>query len=253
MDNSTPQRARYRNKTYKFAQSDRPPSKSIASIIGTRVNSLDVLGFAGWAQRKTNRTPMLRCRCQCGAEILVNGHSVRSGKSKSCGCLNVEAAVRLLTTHGLTAKGAYPPVYQAWRGTLNRCYRPRTKGYGNYGGRGITVCDRWRFGENGVSAFECFFQDMGHPPSSEHSIDRRDTNGNYEPANCHWILFETQSRNMRSNRWLTGFGKTQLMEDWGKEYRIAPAVLYNGIVKRGHSLEHVIQSVLKYRAARMSV
>ena len=97
-----------------------------------------------------------------------------------------------------------------WKSMRARCYTKSSHMYARYGGRGITVCDRW------LNSFEAFSADMGeHPPGT--SIDRIDNNGNYEPGNCHWVTRDVQNRNKRSNRHLTWKGVTQCVVDWAKE------------------------------------
>lgn len=83
---------------------------------------------------------------------------------------------------------------------INRCYWARGAGFKHYGGRGITVCDRWRFGEGGKTGFECFIEDAGRRPSEDLSIDRIDNNGNYEPGNVRWATRSEQQRNRRAAR-----------------------------------------------------
>jgi hypothetical protein len=83
---------------------------------------------------------------------------------------------------------------------IQRCYNPNNNKYEGYGGRGITVCNRWRFGENGKTPFECFLEDMGERPSPEYSIDRKNNSGNYEPSNCRWATRKQQQTNKRITR-----------------------------------------------------
>src|ERR1019366_165842 len=111
------------------------------------------------------------CRCDCGKETLINtGHLKRRRKTQSCGCMKNHPS--LFTTHG----HSYSAIYRVWCGMIGRCLTPTAGGYKNYGGRGITVCERWR------NSFAAFLDDMGPRPSSKHSIDRfPDKNGNYEP------------------------------------------------------------------------
>lgn len=78
-----------------------------------------------------------------------------------------------------------------------RCRDPGRDNFKYYGGRGITVCDRWLRGEGGITGFECFLADMGPKPSPEHSIDREDNDGNYEPSNCRWATQTEQVANSR--------------------------------------------------------
>lgn len=90
-------------------------------------------------------------------------------------------------------KRNFPREYGIWRGMLSRCNNPKNPNYQHYGARGIRVCERW-------NSFAVFFADMGHPPTSLHTLDRKDNNGNYEPGNCRWATRQQQSRNTRTNR-----------------------------------------------------
>lgn len=97
------------------------------------------------------------------------------------------------TTHGETREGRWTPEYMAWSGMINRCYVESSGPYSRYGGRGITVCDRWRF------SLENFLADMGRKPSAHHSLDRRGNNGDYTPDNCHWTTQDFQNQNRRAS------------------------------------------------------
>lgn len=110
------------------------------------------------------------------------------------------------------------PIYRLWEGIINRCRCPSDTNYSRYGGRGITVCERWY-------DFANFYADMGPRPSSKHSIERRDNNGNYEPENCYWTTKLVQQRNMRSNRLMTYEGRTQCVAAWADESPVSAAVL----------------------------
>ncbi len=133
---------------------------------------------------------LLRVRCECGTEKTVTAANVRAGKTTSCGCLTRERAVVALTTHGQATAGAATPEYKTWCKMISRCTNPSTKDAPRYGGRGITVCDRWRHD------FAAFFADMGPKPGPGYSIDRfPNSNGNYEPGNCRWATAKQQSLN----------------------------------------------------------
>ncbi|RSN55599.1 hypothetical protein DMH12_15385 [Streptomyces sp. WAC 04229] len=105
------------------------------------------------------------------------------------------------------------PLYRTWRNMLNRVTNPNVKAYPYYGGRGITVCERWL-------RFENFYADMGPTYREDLSLDRIDTNGNYEPGNCRWVTMDEQARNKRSNVRLTFHGHTLIMSEWAERIGI---------------------------------
>lgn len=110
-----------------------------------------------------------------------------------------------VTQHGHLSGGKMSPEYAAWSGMRSRCTNQNKRDYPRYGGRGITVCERW-------SRFENFLLDMGLRPSSDHSIDRYpDKNGNYEPSNCRWATREQQGRNKRNNRIVEFHGREMVL------------------------------------------
>lgn len=134
-----------------------------------------------------------RCACSCGGDVTVRGHDLRRGRTESCGCLQPErAAARKLPSIKL-----HSPEYTIWRGMIGRCENPGNSGFANYGGRGITVCSRWRRGEDGVHPFMCFIIDLGRRPTARHTLERKRNEGGYAPDNCLWA---TRSRQMRNRR-----------------------------------------------------
>lgn len=114
-------------------------------------------------------------------------------------------------THGMTGTR----VHSIWMGMHDRCRNDRQ---GTYGSRGIRVCDRW-------SKFECFFEDMGHPPSQDHSIDRLDVRGDYEPGNCRWATRVEQARNTTRNTVLEHDGRSQTIAAWSEDLGIKPTTI----------------------------
>jgi hypothetical protein len=156
------------------------------------------------------------CECQCGNIADVPAADLRRGTSTSCGC----AVVDRLTTHGLTGT----LVYRIWRNMRWRCANARSDDYPNYGGRGITVCERW-------SSLEAFVEDMGLPPDG-HSIERRDVNGNYEPGNCIWATTETQQNNRRNNVNVTIGNRTLTLTQWCREMDL-PVSRIRSRIRRG--------------------
>lgn len=129
------------------------------------------------------------CRCACGVEIVVHGGNLASGNSQSCGCIGRERPKSTRRARGGT--------FNSWNAMILRCYRPSQRCYPRYGGRGITVCDRWR------ESFEAFLADMGPRPSPQHSLDRfPNRDGNYEPSNCRWATAAEQARNKSTTVWI---------------------------------------------------
>ena len=127
------------------------------------------------------------CKCDCGKACRVAARGLRCGRVKSCGCLRRDATGKRFSKHGQSRT----PEYRAWRGMKARCTNPNGHKFKDYGGRGIAICERWQH------SFEGFLADMGPRPSSEHSLDRIDNNGNYEPGNCRWATRLQQMQNQR--------------------------------------------------------
>lgn len=159
-------------------------TKNNTNVSGSRFGHLEAveavsvnrIGHRVWA-----------CRCDCGNTSRHSIYHLLSGHTTSCGC--VKRSTRLL--HGQARGGAKTAEFLAWKAMIGRCTNPNTPGFCNWGGRGITVCERW-------VTFRNFFEDMGPRPSKQHSLDRIDVNGNYEPTNCRWATKDIQQHNVRS-------------------------------------------------------
>jgi len=122
-----------------------------------------------------------------------------------------------------------------------RCLNPNATGYSNYGGRGITVCDRW------INSFEAFHQDMGDRPEGM-SIDRIDNNGNYEPGNCRWATNEEQQRNKRDRplRLITVNGEHNSIAGWARKIGIDQSAIHHRL-RRGWPIELAVTAAKGYR------
>ena len=148
---------------------------------------LVVLEFAGLAK---SRDYTYKCQCDCGRIAIVKGTFMRHGQTKSCGCRRWTGHPR----HGDAKKAQRSPEYTAWCHMKKRCSVETDPAFPNYGGRGISVCSEW------TASYEQFLKDVGRRPSSVHSLDRIDVNGNYEPSNVRWATKAVQGTNKRKIR-----------------------------------------------------
>lgn len=165
------------------------------------------------------------CECDCGATKAIRADSLCIGDIVSCGCFQKEQARRIgkrCATHGL----GHSPEMSSYYAMMHRCYTETHKAFRNYGGRGITVCGRWRNNP------DVFVADMGPRPSKQHSIERLDNDKGYSPENCIWALRGQQNRNSRRNVWLTIGERTMVLMDWAIECGVDYDTLANRL-KRG--------------------
>jgi len=170
-------------------------------------------------------------RCDCGnesdnlAQVLLR----QKAPAQSCGCLAAERVREALTVHGMT----HHPVFSVWLGMHTRCYNKNDSKYDTYGGRGITICERWR------DDFAAFFSDMGDRPSKNHSIDRIDNEKGYEPGNCRWATRNDQARNKRNTVMVTLDGITRPAVEWASILGMSSRVLRKRLTK-GWSAERAL-------------
>jgi hypothetical protein len=176
----------------------------------------------GYSHAKVNRH--WHCLCDCGRETIVNGAHLTSGHTQSCGCAYHRKYGNLAKENRVE--------YNTWLSMHKRCQNPVGKNK-NY--KGVSICERW-------NDFASFLDDMGKRPGKEYSIDRINSQSNYEPSNCRWATSTQQNRNRSNNHWITFNGKTQILEDWAREIGISPATIIARIGK-GLPIEKVLRPI----------
>lgn len=166
----------------------------ITKIIDTKINCLLVLGegevhltSGGYSHRT------IVCRCDCGTIKTFQMSSVLNGAIKSCGCYSAKMAGDRVRKRNTKHGKSTTPEFEIWCAMKKRCLNSNHKSYHMYGGRGISVCDRW------INSFSYFLEDMGVRPSSNYSIERVDNNLGYFKENCKWATKKEQCRNVRNN------------------------------------------------------
>lgn len=189
-------------------------------LTGTRFGQLVVVSL--WPERrKSNNNILWKCQCDCGGITKASSGDLKIGKYKSCGCKG--GAYK----HGWTGTKEH----QAWRDMLGRCYNPNAQKYADYGGRGITVCERWK-------EFTNFIEDMGRKPEG-YSLDRINNEGEYSPENCRWTSKSQQNGNKRCSIRLLVNGEYVTLYDLSVSTGMSIEALRTR-VKRGWSVERIL-------------
>lgn len=207
----------------------------LIDLTGQKFGRLTVLSRA---ETKKDRKARWLCLCDCGAETVALGYSLRNGTTKSCGCYKREQiaqAGRSNVTHGLS----HTRLYAIWSGMIRRCHNPRSTRFEYYGGRGIEVCPEWR---EDFMAFREWSLSNGY--QDDLSIDRKDNDEGYSPNNCRWATDGEQANNMSSNTLICFNGKTQNMKQWAAELGISYAALVSRFA-RGWSVERALTTPVR--------
>lgn len=210
------------------------------NLVGERFDRLLVTGTAEPFIRPNGKVRhRWKCRCDCGSDVEVRGEDLRSGNSRSCGCIQREKARDRFLTHGMTRSA----VYRVWSQMKRRCLNPDDASFCKYGARGIMVCDRWQ------NSFEAFLDDMGPRPEG-HSIERIDNNGNYEPSNCRWATTKEQVRNKRNNVWGELNGQRLILEDIARAHGVSSKGVSKVRLRKNVSVEDACKYVQAHQRAR---
>jgi len=184
-------------------------------LTGQRFGRLTILQTTG---KDKHGNYLWLARCDCGNEATVISTAIKSGRTRSCGCLLLER----VTKHGECSKiKGTTREYKAWAGMKCRCFYKKAPNYKNYGARGIKICDNWM-------DFKNFLKDMGRCPPGL-TIERKDNNGDYSPENCIWASAGVQARNRRTNRLLSKGKVTMCLQDWSELLNIPATTLIRKI------------------------
>lgn len=173
------------------------------------------------------------CKCDCGKTAVTAGTYLRTGKTKSCGCLekeNLQIIAQSHKTHGLAGTS----LHRIWGMMIQRCENPNLERYPDYGGRGIKVCQRWR------ESFQAFAADMGPRPSPKHTLNRKDNDGDYEPSNCVWSTAIEQANNTRANRTVIVRGEKMTLTQAYRRFSVVSWTALWMRIKKGWSIENAL-------------
>ena len=209
----------------------------INDLTGKRFGRLLVLRFV---EVRTGCSVFL-CRCDCGAEIEAKGKNLNGGIVRSCGCLQRDIARKLSTTHGETKRGQHSSEYRCWHDIKRRCTGQLRPDWKHYGGRGIKVCERW------FNSFENFLRDMGRKPSSKHTIERQDNDGDYCPENCTWSTRKVQANNRRANHFVEFMGERMTISQWAIKKGIKKQTLFNRLLTRRWKIDRALTEPVRFK------
>ena len=205
-------------------------AKCLGNLDGHVFGRLTVLRRGGINEHKKI---MWECACLCGRVCLVRGDGLRRGSTSSCGCLQREMTARRRTTHGHCSGEIRTATYTTWASMLNRCCNPNHKSFYNYGGRGITVCDRW------MESFENFLDDMGERPANL-TLERKNNESGYSKSNCRWATKTEQSRNRRTAVFIELSGISLMAEEWSRRLGIKVMTIWSRSM-RGKSAKEILR------------
>lgn len=192
--------------------------RNAEDLTGRTFNNLTILKFA--EKGKKGKYKWL-CRCTCGNEKIILGASLKSGNTKSCGCLQKEKVRKRSTKHGLSETKEY----SNWYSMINKCNNPTNNQYKDYGDIGIIVCERW------LESFETFLEDVGKRPTDKHILDRIDKIGDFEPNNCKWATRKERANNRRYNKYITIGNERKSIIEWCEISKTKRSTITNRLIR----------------------
>ena len=215
---------------------DVPADSRISDITGKRFGFLVVDAYLGviLIRRRRRRTSAWLCRCDCGADYIAAHGPLTRGDIKSCGCQHFALISQANRRHG----NCKHPLFRVYASMVRRCHDKRNKSFAYYGGRGITVCERWR------NDFVAFASDMGERPTGA-SLERVDNSKGYSPDNCRWASRREQMRNTRHNVNITFAGQTMCMKAWADAVGISLQTLATRLNRHGWSAERALTTPVR--------
>lgn len=214
-----------------FTEAETPRDRRFLDLTGQTFSRLTVISFAGAPIGKSMSLARWNCLCACGNKVAVGGRHLRTGLTKSCGCLHSDTMTKVFTKHGESGENATSE-YTTYCEARHRCTNLSHPAFADYGGRGI----EFRF-----DSYEQFLATLGRKPTAKHTLDRIDNSGHYEPGNVRWATRLQQARNTRKNRLITLHGGTRCQAEWAVIYGISPKEI-DGRRRRGWCDECAITS-----------
>lgn len=212
-------------------------------LTGKKFNRLTVIERAG---SNKNKQALWLCKCDCGNEVKVISADLKSGHTKSCGCLHIQRIIQYnkqtKSTHNMTNTR----LYKIWYTMKQRCYYTKHKSYNNYGAKGIRICQEW------INDFQSFYDwaiKNGYDENAKYgkcTLDRIDVNGNYEPDNCRWVDMKVQTRNRTNNHLLTYNGETHCISEWAEKLNIPKYAIMNRL-RQKWNLQKIFNTPIRKR------
>lgn len=213
----------------------------IKDLIGKKFERLTPIKCVG--KNKWNNALWL-CKCDCGNEKIIPSHDLIEGKVKSCGCLNMESIVTSNTKHGF----CYTRFYRIWAAMKRRCDNSNAKNYHTYGGRNIKYQNSWSEFENfKTDMYSDYMEHVKKYGEKDTTLDRINSNGNYEKLNCRWATEKEQQNNRNNNCLLTYKGSTMTLSETAEKYGIKMKTLWDRLNKHNWDIDRALSTPAKER------